>query len=182
MHTRLCARPWLSQVFKEMHRVLKPGGSAYMSFSNRCFPTKAIGIWTKVGDPDHVRWMGEGGLRACCCRPPHVLCRCTHAQSVPVPPARLALRWTLPRRCGLLDPTSTSLAAGPPPNVLTSRPTRAGAIPCMWCLPRRSREVLSRLRGDTMRRRHVSLRPWARLLSAPVVAAQHQHNSYTVWA
>jgi ubiquinone/menaquinone biosynthesis C-methylase UbiE len=28
------------QVFKEMQRVLKPGGTAYMSFSNRCFPTK----------------------------------------------------------------------------------------------------------------------------------------------
>jgi SAM-dependent methyltransferase len=30
----------LLQVFKEMHRVLKPGGLAVMSFSNRCFPTK----------------------------------------------------------------------------------------------------------------------------------------------
>lgn len=29
-----------AQVFKEMHRVLKPGGVAMMSFSNRCFPTK----------------------------------------------------------------------------------------------------------------------------------------------
>ena len=28
------------EVFKEMHRVLKPGGRAVMSFSNRCFPTK----------------------------------------------------------------------------------------------------------------------------------------------
>ena len=28
------------EVFKEMHRVLKPGGTAIMSFSNRCFPTK----------------------------------------------------------------------------------------------------------------------------------------------
>lgn len=28
------------EVFKEMHRVLKPGGQAIMSFSNRCFPTK----------------------------------------------------------------------------------------------------------------------------------------------
>ncbi len=31
------------QVFKEIHRVLKPGGRAIMSFSNRCFPTK--GEW-----------------------------------------------------------------------------------------------------------------------------------------
>ena len=28
------------ELFKEMHRVLKPGGRAIMSFSNRCFPTK----------------------------------------------------------------------------------------------------------------------------------------------
>ena len=42
------------QVFKEMHRCLKPGGKAIMSFSNRCFPTKAITIWTQTGDVDHV--------------------------------------------------------------------------------------------------------------------------------
>ena len=30
------------EVFKEMNRVLKPGGVAYMSFSNRCFPTKVV--------------------------------------------------------------------------------------------------------------------------------------------
>ena len=30
------------EVFKEMHRVLKPGGLAAMSFSNRCFPTKGM--------------------------------------------------------------------------------------------------------------------------------------------
>lgn len=28
------------EVFQEIHRVLKPGGLAIMSFSNRCFPTK----------------------------------------------------------------------------------------------------------------------------------------------
>jgi SAM-dependent methyltransferase len=32
------------QVFKEMHRVLRPGGAAIMSFSNRCFPTKAVKV------------------------------------------------------------------------------------------------------------------------------------------
>ena len=30
------------EMFKEMHRVLKPGGQAIMSFSNRCFPTKGV--------------------------------------------------------------------------------------------------------------------------------------------
>jgi ubiquinone/menaquinone biosynthesis C-methylase UbiE len=28
------------EVVKEMHRVLLPGGTAMMSFANRCFPTK----------------------------------------------------------------------------------------------------------------------------------------------
>jgi len=33
------------EVFSEMHRVLRPGGAAIMSFSNRCFPTKAVKVW-----------------------------------------------------------------------------------------------------------------------------------------
>ncbi|CAO2166160.1 unnamed protein product [Urochloa humidicola] len=40
-------------VFKEMCRILKPAGVAIMSFSNRCFWTKAISIWTSTGDVDH---------------------------------------------------------------------------------------------------------------------------------
>lgn len=47
------------EVFREVHRVLKPGGLAIMSFSNRCFPTKAISIWTRTGDLDHVLIVGS---------------------------------------------------------------------------------------------------------------------------
>jgi SAM-dependent methyltransferase len=47
------------QVFEEMHRVLKPGGLAIMSFSNRCFPTKAISLWTSTGDLDHIWIVGS---------------------------------------------------------------------------------------------------------------------------
>ncbi|KXZ45829.1 hypothetical protein GPECTOR_50g623 [Gonium pectorale] len=47
------------EIFKEMHRVLKPGGTAYMSFSNRCFPTKAISLWTATGDADHIWIVGS---------------------------------------------------------------------------------------------------------------------------
>ncbi|GER25172.1 methyltransferase [Striga asiatica] len=45
-------------VFKEMSRILKPGGLAIISFSNRCFFTKAISIWTSTGDADHVMIVG----------------------------------------------------------------------------------------------------------------------------
>lgn len=47
------------QVFKEIERVLKPGGLAVMSFSNRCFPTKAISLWTASGDLDHCWIVGS---------------------------------------------------------------------------------------------------------------------------
>ncbi|KAH8954410.1 hypothetical protein BDL97_08G077900 [Sphagnum fallax] len=47
------------EVFREMNRVLKPGGLAVMSFSNRCFFTKAISIWTSTGDTDHVWIVGS---------------------------------------------------------------------------------------------------------------------------
>lgn len=46
------------EVFREMGRVLKPGGKAIMSFSNRCFPTKAIDIWCRTGDMEHVFIVG----------------------------------------------------------------------------------------------------------------------------
>lgn len=46
------------EVFKEMHRILKPGGLAIISFSNRCFWTKAISIWTSTSDAQHVMIVG----------------------------------------------------------------------------------------------------------------------------
>ena len=42
------------EVFREINRVLRPGGKAIMSISNRCFPTKAIQIWLQTGDLEHV--------------------------------------------------------------------------------------------------------------------------------
>lgn len=47
------------EMFREMHRVLKPGGLAIMSFSNRCFPTKAIAVWTSTEDLDHCWIVGS---------------------------------------------------------------------------------------------------------------------------
>lgn len=39
------------EVFQEMHRVLKPGGKAIMSFSNRCFPTKGTHLPLQFPNP-----------------------------------------------------------------------------------------------------------------------------------
>jgi SAM-dependent methyltransferase len=46
------------EVMRETARVLKPGGLALMSFSNRCFATKAVAIWTGTGDLDHIWVVG----------------------------------------------------------------------------------------------------------------------------
>ncbi len=41
-------------VFREICRVLKPGGKAIMSFSNRYFATKVIRAWRTTRDEEHV--------------------------------------------------------------------------------------------------------------------------------
>jgi hypothetical protein len=46
------------EVFAEIGRVLAPGGLCAVSFSNRCFPTKAVAIWRALGDGDHVGLVG----------------------------------------------------------------------------------------------------------------------------
>jgi hypothetical protein len=38
-------------VFKQVRRVLKPGAPFVISFSNRCFPTKAVAIWQALSGP-----------------------------------------------------------------------------------------------------------------------------------
>lgn len=42
-------------VFREVRRVLKPGGVFAVTFSNRCFPTKAIAIWLNLPMGQHLR-------------------------------------------------------------------------------------------------------------------------------
>jgi len=46
-------------VFEEINRVLRPGGVAVMSCSNRCFPTKAIQLWLQTNDLEHVFIVGS---------------------------------------------------------------------------------------------------------------------------
>ena len=46
------------EVFREIGRVLRPGGGCIVSFSNRCFPTKAVWLWQGMGDEGHVQMVG----------------------------------------------------------------------------------------------------------------------------
>ena len=40
-------------LFREVHRVLRPGAPFVISFSNRCFPTKAVSVWLNTSDEQH---------------------------------------------------------------------------------------------------------------------------------
>jgi SAM-dependent methyltransferase len=42
-------------VFRDVARVLRPGGRLVVTFSNRCFPTKAIRGWLSTDDAGHVQ-------------------------------------------------------------------------------------------------------------------------------
>jgi hypothetical protein len=41
-------------VFQDIARVLKPGAPLVVSFSNRCFPTKAVAVWLRLDDRGHA--------------------------------------------------------------------------------------------------------------------------------
>ena len=47
------------EMFQEMHRILRPGGISLMSFSNRCFPTKAIAMWLQADDIGRLTIVGS---------------------------------------------------------------------------------------------------------------------------
>ena len=42
-------------VLREVGRVLKVGAPTIISFSNRCFPSKAVDVWHKLDDKGHMR-------------------------------------------------------------------------------------------------------------------------------
>jgi len=42
-------------VLAEARRVLKPGAPIVISFSNRCFPTKAVAVWRALDGTGHAR-------------------------------------------------------------------------------------------------------------------------------
>lgn len=47
------------EVLREVGRVLKAGAPAIISFSNRCFPSKAVEIWHRLDDQGHLRLVEE---------------------------------------------------------------------------------------------------------------------------
>ena len=46
------------EVFREVARVLRPAAPFVVSFSNRCFPTKAVAVWQALGGPDQQKLVG----------------------------------------------------------------------------------------------------------------------------
>jgi SAM-dependent methyltransferase len=64
-------------VFRDMARVLRPGSPFVVSFSNRCFPTKAVAIWQALAGPDqqilvgaYMKEAGFTGISARALTPP----------------------------------------------------------------------------------------------------------------
>jgi ubiquinone/menaquinone biosynthesis C-methylase UbiE len=46
-------------VFKEIARVLKQDAPLVITFSNRCFPTKAVYVWSTFDDETHIELISE---------------------------------------------------------------------------------------------------------------------------
>jgi len=46
-------------IFNEIARVLIPGSPCIVTFSNRCFPTKAVAIWHQLTNTGHAKLVGQ---------------------------------------------------------------------------------------------------------------------------
>jgi SAM-dependent methyltransferase len=72
-------------LLSEVARVLKPGGSVHLSFSNRCFPTKVVRIWLSTNDAGHV-WLVGAMLRFARSLPTHHPPMAPHGHGGAYPP------------------------------------------------------------------------------------------------
>ncbi|MGY1697845.1 class I SAM-dependent methyltransferase [Geodermatophilus sp. SYSU D00814] len=63
------------EVLAEVGRVLRPGGPLAVTFSNRCFPTKAVRGWLLTSDEQHGALVAELVRRAGCFTEPQVSLR-----------------------------------------------------------------------------------------------------------
>jgi SAM-dependent methyltransferase len=66
-------------VLREVARVLKPGAPVVITFSNRCFPTKAVAIWLSLSDDQHARlvtiYLERAGFVGVETRPPEQIAK-----------------------------------------------------------------------------------------------------------
>lgn len=60
------------EVFREVGRVLKPGGNFIVSFSNRMFPTKAVAIWRSLSELERVELVKQYFEESAAFGMPHV--------------------------------------------------------------------------------------------------------------
>jgi SAM-dependent methyltransferase len=67
------------EVLREVGRVLAPGAPLVVTFSNRCFPTKAVAIWQALDDLGHSELVMEYLRTAGNWRNIHTLDRSPHA-------------------------------------------------------------------------------------------------------
>jgi SAM-dependent methyltransferase len=47
------------EVLREVGRVLRAGAPTVITFSNRCFPSKAVAVWHQLDDKGHMRLVEE---------------------------------------------------------------------------------------------------------------------------
>ena len=77
------------EVFCDVSRVLRPGGVFVCTFSNRCFPTKAIRGWLTTTDREHCDIVSEYFRRSGCWHEPVTALRTPPSRS----PAEPAGEW-----------------------------------------------------------------------------------------
>jgi hypothetical protein len=53
-------------VLRDLARVLKPGGPLIVTFSNRCFPTKAVMVWHSLDDAGRIKLVERYLLESGC--------------------------------------------------------------------------------------------------------------------